>query len=100
RDAAVRFEVVHMMAFDDPATDPYPTNSAGQLASRNGTVVDSLFGHTSYDMSQAISVTATYTGQAFRPTQCDTAFKQHSGVAGPDPMANQFIAHVMPHEIG
>lgn len=100
RDAAVHFEVVHMMAFDDPATDPYPINSAGQLANRNHVVVDSLFGQSSYDMAQAISVTAGYAGQSERPFLCDTTFKQNSGVTGPDPMANQFIAHVMPHEIG
>jgi hypothetical protein len=98
RDAALHFNVVQMMAFDDPATDPYLPGTGGALANRNGTVVDSIFGAGSYDMSQAISISAQYTGQAFRPTQCSPGSPLHSGVTGPT--ANQFIAHVMPHEIG
>jgi hypothetical protein len=100
RDAAVHFNVVQMMAFADPATDPYLPGAGGVLAGRNQAVVDSIFGAGTYDLSQAVSVTPDYTGQAFRPIQCDPSSTLHSGVTGPDPTANQFMAHVMPHEIG
>lgn len=100
RDVAVHLEVVQMMAFDNPATDPYFAIDASGLINRNRAVVDSIFGDASYDMTQAVSVTGTYRGVAFRPSFCYAAFKGESGVTGPDPASNQFDLKVMAHEIG
>ncbi len=100
RDVAVRLQVVQMMAFPSAATDPYADLSVGSLLTRNSVVVDSIFGASAWDMTQAIAVTGQYRGVSFRPLDCYTGFRGESAVQGIDATAPQFDIKVMAHEIG
>jgi len=100
REVAVELEVVQMMAWDDPLTDPYADLSVGSLLTRNAVVVDSIFGASSWDMTQCVAATNQYRGVAFRPLFCEAGFRGQSSVQGIVPDAPQFDLKVMAHEIG
>lgn len=102
RDFAVRLEAVALMPFPDPPTDPYP--DAGLAAmDRNSTVVDSIFGWTSYDLSQVLGYQATdsYAGVSVVPGVCDSGYKANCAVVGHDnTAANWRFLKVVCHELG
>jgi len=99
-EESVRLVVTSLLAFDDPATDPYASNNTGNLLLRNQAVIDSLIGAGNYDMTQVLSITLGYEGRSFRPFACDPTFPGQSSVTGPDPTTDLFIVRVMCHEIG
>ena len=100
RDVAVHLQVEHLLAFDDPATDPFYQFSVGQLLTRNRQVVDSLYGFDAYDMHQVVHVRSGYRGVAYRPFACDSSYKGESAVYGEDPTTDKFDIKVMAQEIG
>lgn len=99
-EVSVHLEVVQLLAFDDPATDPYTELDAAGLLLRNATVVDSIYGAGNYDMTQAIGTGGSYSGRSYRAPFCFDGYRGESAVIGPDPTSNQFVIKVMPHEIG
>ncbi|HKQ59304.1 MAG TPA: zinc-dependent metalloprotease family protein [Candidatus Eisenbacteria bacterium] len=103
RDVAVRLEVVQLMPFADPDTDPYASIVITALINRNCAVVDSIFGAASYDMGAVITTLAGSTrGLGFRPTICG-ACKAGSVVATHDPEGvspELTLGHELGHGIG
>jgi hypothetical protein len=57
RDVALRLEVVELLAFDDPNTDPY-FGFFADLLDRNTVVADSLVGTANYDAGQVLTLIA------------------------------------------
>lgn len=102
REAAVRLELVDLVAFPDSASDPYPSNVITDLISRNLVVVDSLFGPGSYDLAQVVGQRGgPYpSGGAFLASACTPQEKAGSAVVGPDPGANWYMLKIMAHEVG
>jgi hypothetical protein len=101
RDAAVRLEAVALMPFEDPATDPYPSNDAVPLLDANIAVVDSIFGSARYDLSQVVThyTASNYSGISYCPAVCEDCCKGGCVAAGPDVTANWYMLKVMAHEI-
>jgi len=101
RDAAVRLELVGLMAFPDSTTDPYPSNSITDLVSVNTSVASSTFGWTNFDLAQVLGHAGGPwpSGASFVSNLC-TEDKGGSAVTGPDPGANWFMVKIMAHEIG
>ncbi len=100
REATTHLEVVQLLAFPDPATDPFATNDAGDILNRIPVVTDSIFGAGTYDMTQGISIRPGYAGRSFRPLFCYEGWTGQSAITGQDPFANLFDIKVMAHEIG
>jgi reprolysin-like metallo-peptidase family M12B/flagellar hook capping protein FlgD len=101
RDAAVRLEVVGLMAFPDSTSDPYPSNTIIDLVTANTNVAESVFGASSFDLAQVVSQAGGPwpSGASFESNLC-TEDKGGSVVIGPDPSANWFMLKIMAHEIG
>ena len=101
RDAAVRLEVVGIMAFPDSTTDPYSSTTIVDLVSANTGVASSVFGGDNFDLAQVLSHAGGPwpAGASFESNLC-TEDKGGSAVVGPDPGANWYMLKIMAHEIG
>lgn len=101
REAAVRLEIVGLMAFPDSTTDPYPSNTITGLVTVNTNVAGSVFGASNFDLAQVLSQAGGPWpfGASFESNLC-TEDKGGSAVIGPDPSANWFMLKIMAHEIG
>ncbi|HVP38205.1 MAG TPA: M12 family metallo-peptidase [Candidatus Saccharimonadales bacterium] len=103
RELAVQLEVVGLMPFPDPATDPYPAVCLGNM-DRNQTVVDSIFGSSSYDLAQVLErePMVGYTGVSYVPGVCYSDTKAGSEVCAYDVTAANWRSFIKPicHELG
>jgi len=100
REEPVHYTLVHYLPFPDPATDPFASNSRGDLLNVIQSVADSLYGPGTYDCVQALGITAGLAGASFRPLECDFGNPGQSAVTGPNPTADGYVIKVMPHELG
>ncbi|MGH7723889.1 MAG: reprolysin-like metallopeptidase [Candidatus Eiseniibacteriota bacterium] len=102
-ELGVHFDVVGLMPFEDPATDPYPL--ASLHTERNQAVVDSLYGSSSYDVAQLANrsgppLETTSGGIAVVYGVCDPAYKAYNSVYCGVVTANHEMIRVMAHENG
>jgi hypothetical protein len=98
RDVAVHYELVQMLPYPDPATDPFPLGGDEQQA-----LVDSVVGPANYDLAQLLEQGGSYPGHAgasYLPSVCWDGFKGQDWVSAGDVTANQVMIKVMAHEMG
>jgi hypothetical protein len=101
RDFGVRLEIVALVPFPDPSTDPYATGVFGDL-DRAQAVADSLFSPSSYDVAQLLLVSGppgAFSGVSYRPAVCSPV-KAGCMVGGGDLSAGDYTIKVMSHELG
>jgi Metallo-peptidase family M12B Reprolysin-like/FlgD Ig-like domain len=99
-DAAVRFNFTNVLAYVDPATDPFPTGSSitGSILSQNQTTQDALVGSANYDIGHILTQ-GSGGGLASLGVVC-SVFKARGGTGRTTPTGDPFDIDYVAHEVG
>ena len=100
---SVRFELVAMNVYTDPATDPFPNGGVldSNLLVQNDQALDAEIGTNSYDVGHVISVNPGNPagGLAYVGVQCNSSFKGGGGTLLGSASTGA-VYPVMIHEVG
>lgn len=100
RELAIRFTLVAVNPYPDPAIDPFDPNSpSGDYADQNQTPTDATVGNANYDLGHLFHA-GLPDGRAVEPALCNNARKAEAFSSYGDPTSNVFIFGYVPHEMG
>ncbi len=99
RDFAIRLNLVYILTYDDPATDPFDTSSVnGPLLDAADSVLDSNFGSGNYDVGHLVSASG---GGGLAQLGCVcTGDKGRGATALTNPQGDAFDVDYVAHELG
>ncbi len=100
-DVSIRFTIVAWVAYDNPATDPFPNGSVitGSLLSQNQVVVDGFYGSGTYDIGHILTQ-GSGGGLAQLGVACNDTFKAQGGTGRTNPQGDPFDVDYVAHEVG
>lgn len=102
REVSMRFQLVHMKAFTDPATDPFTDGNQGKMTQENQIELDETLGTGNYDIGHVFAGSAEY-GGATNGFVCESSKARGVSTFVTKPLDEGFyflVAHELGHMLG